>query len=131
MNLVKLVITQANLILKGGAEEVVLEIAKHYNAKVYTAEYDRESTFGEYRDIDIEVIGNGMRSGGSRMKQGISYASAFYNFKVKEDYDVLNAHIAPSHWVSNKNERVLWYCHTPLREIYDLYSYRMALRKPT
>jgi glycosyltransferase involved in cell wall biosynthesis len=126
---VKLVITQANLILKGGAEAVVLEIAKHYNAKIYTAEYDRHGTFDEYRNIDIEVIGKGGSSGSSRMKQGISYASAFYNFKVKEDYDVLNAHIAPSHWASNRNERVLWYCHTPLREIYDLYSYRMELRK--
>ena len=130
VGLVKLVIAQANLILKGGAEAVVLEIAKHYNAKVYTAEYDKDSTFDEYRNIDIEVIGKGRNSGKSRMKQGISYASAFYNFKVKEDYDVLNAHIAPSHWASNRNEKVLWYCHTPLREIYDLYSYRMGLRKP-
>ncbi len=129
VGLVKLVITQANLILRGGAEAVVLEIAKHYHAKIYTAEYDKSSTFEGYRDIDIEVISRGRGSSRSRLKQGLSYASAFYNFKVKEDYDVLNAHIAPSHWASNRNERVLWYCHTPLREIYDLYSYRMALRR--
>jgi glycosyltransferase involved in cell wall biosynthesis len=24
---------------------------------------------------------------------------------------------------------VLWYCHTPLRDIYDLYSYRLSLKK--
>ncbi|MEM3841632.1 MAG: glycosyltransferase, partial [Candidatus Micrarchaeaceae archaeon] len=65
----------------------------------------------------------------SRAKQGLSYSSSFYNLKIQDDYDVLNPHIAPSHWVSNRNDRVLWYCHTPLREIYDLYSYRMSLRK--
>ena len=43
---------------------------------------------------------------------------------------MINAHMAPSHWVRNKNERTLWYCHTPLRDIYDLYHYRMSMRKP-
>lgn len=32
--------------------------------------------------------------------------------------------------VRNLNQRVLWYCHTPLRDIYDLYNYRLSLRKP-
>ncbi len=129
---VKLIIMQSNLTLKGGAERVILKIAKHYNAKVYTAEYEQQNTFNEFKDIDIEVIGskfllNLLPYG--RINQAINYGSAFYNFKLKEDYDVINAHMAPSHWIRNKNINVLWYCHTPLRDVYDLYKYRLSLKK--
>jgi len=124
--------TQANLTLKGGAERVVLKIAQHYKAKIYVAEYDPKNTFEEFRDLDVEVAGTDrlfkvLPYG--RASQGLSYGLSFYNLKIKDDYDVLNAHIAPSHWVRNRNERVLWYCHTPLRDVYDLYHYRLSLKK--
>ncbi len=127
-----IVMAQSNLTLKGGAERVVLKIAQHYKAKIYTAEYNKKTTFSEFSDIDIEVIGNGrlqriMPYG--RVSQGLSYGLGFYNFVMKGDYDVINAHIAPSHWIRNKNERVLWYCHTPLRDVYDLYNYRLSIKK--
>jgi glycosyltransferase involved in cell wall biosynthesis len=128
----RLVLTQANLTLKGGAERVVLKIAQHYKAKIYVAEYDKERTFGEFGELDVEVVG---KKGFSRMlpygraSQGLNYGLSFYNFRVKDDYDVINAHIAPSHWIRKSNERVLWYCHTPLRDIYDLYHYRLLLKK--
>lgn len=124
--------TQSNLTLRGGAERVVLKIAQHYKAKIYTAEYDPKRTFEEYSDLDIEVIGKGKMLKllpYGRASQGLSYGLAFRNLEIKEDYDVINAHIAPSHWVRNRNERVLWYCHTPLRDIYDLYHYRMSQKK--
>ncbi len=128
----KLVITQANLTLKGGAERVVMKIAQHYKAKIYTAEYDPGKTFEEFRNLDIETIGKGTVQKlipYGRASQGIAYGSAFYFLKLNDDYDVLNAHIAPSHWARKNNERVLWYCHTPLRDIYDLYDYRISLKK--
>lgn len=123
---------QANLTLRGGAEMVVLKIAQHYKAKIYTAEYDRKGTFPEFEDLDIEVIGRkgfGLLPYG-RAVQGLNYGLSFYNLRLKDDYDVINAHVAPSHWVRNNNERVLWYCHTPLRDLYDLYKFRMAMKKP-
>ena len=129
----KLLIAQSNLVLKGGAERVVLKIAEHYNAKIYTAEYDKRKTFEEFKNLDVEVIGKSTLSKlfpYGRISQGLNYGLSFYGYKIKEDYDVLNAHIAPSHWIRNKNDRVLWYCHTPLREVYDLYEYRLSLRKP-
>jgi glycosyltransferase involved in cell wall biosynthesis len=128
----KLVITQANLTLKGGAEKVILKIAQHYNAKIYTAEYEADKTFEGFKNLDIEVIGKNTLHKlipYGRASQGIAYGSAFYFLKVKEDYDVLNAHIAPSQWARKNNDRVLWYCHTPLRDIYDLYEYRLSLKK--
>jgi len=128
----KLVIAQANLVLKGGAERIVLNLAQHYKAKIYTAEYAENSTFSEFKNLDIEVISKGIISRMlpyGRAAQGINYGLSFYNLKIDDDYDVLNAHVAPSHWVRNKNDNVLWYCHTPLRDIYDLYDYRMSLKK--
>ncbi len=126
-----MLITQANLNFMGGAEKVVLRIAEHYKAKIYTAEYDKRSTFEEFENLDVEVIGGRGYSviPYGRVMQGLKYGSAFYNMRIREDYDVINAHVAPSHWIRRNNRRVLWYCHTPLREIYDLYNYRMRFRK--
>ncbi|MGC8669769.1 MAG: glycosyltransferase family 4 protein [Candidatus Micrarchaeia archaeon] len=128
----KLVIAQANLVLRGGAERVVLKIAEHYKAKIYTAEYARDRTFSEFANLDVEEIGRSAFSKilpYGRVMQGLNYGMSFYNYKLKEDYDIINAHIAPSHWIRNKNDRVLWYCHTPLRDVYDLYEYRLSIRK--
>jgi glycosyltransferase involved in cell wall biosynthesis len=123
--------TQANLTLRGGAERVVLKIAEHYKAPIYTAEYDPDRTFFAFKNLDVRVISEGKKGiiPYGRAMQGLKYGLSFYNYKIKEDYDVINAHIAPSHWIRNRNERVLWYCHTPLRDIYDLYKYRMSLKK--
>lgn len=127
----RMLITQANLNFMGGAEKVVLKIAEHYKAKIYTAEYDKRSTFEGFENLDVEVIGGRGYSviPYGRVMQGLKYGSAFYNMRIREDYDVINAHVAPSHWIRRNNRRVLWYCHTPLREIYDLYNYRMRFRK--
>lgn len=127
----KLVMTQANLTLMGGAEKVLLKIAQHYKAPIYTAEYSPREVFDGFRELDVRVIA---RSRGGllpygRAMQGLNYGLSFYNYKIEEDYDVINAHVAPSHWIRNRNARVLWYCHTPLRDIYDLYRYRMGLKK--
>jgi glycosyltransferase involved in cell wall biosynthesis len=130
--MLKLVIAQSNLTLKGGAERVVLKIAQHYNASIYTIEYDKDRTFGEFKDLDINVIGKGVLSKilpYGRVSQGLNYGVSFYNLKLKEDYDVINAHMVPSHWIRNRNERVLWYVHTPFRDVYDLYEFRMRLKK--
>ncbi len=127
-----MLLTQANLTLMGGAERIVLKIAQHYKAGIYTAEYSRGSTFPEFADLDIHVVGKPMLSKMlpyGRVMQGLNYGMSFYNLKISEDYDVINAHIAPSHWIKHKNDRVIWYCHTPLRDIYDLYEYRLSLKK--
>jgi glycosyltransferase involved in cell wall biosynthesis len=128
----KLVMATANLTVKGGAERILLKIAQHYDAKIYVGEYAPEMTFPEFGELDVETINRGMLLKAlpyGRAAQGLSYGIGFLNFKLQEDYDVLNAHIAPSHWIRRNNERVLWYCHTPLREVWDLYEQRMMLKR--
>jgi len=127
----RMILTQSNLTLLGGAEFTILKIAQKYNPIIYTAEYDKNRTYPEFRDFDIRVISKNsfskiLRYG--RMAQGLDYGLSFYNLKIREDYDIINAHLGPSHWIRNKNERVMWHCHTPLRDIYDLYEFRMSKR---
>jgi glycosyltransferase involved in cell wall biosynthesis len=129
----KVAIAQSNLTLKGGGERVVLKIAQHYKAPIYVAEYEPKNTFEGFKDLDVKVMPRtGMLSKlpYGRATQGLSYGFKFYNLDLQDEYDVINAQMAPSNWIRNKNERVLWYCHTPLRDIYDLYDYRMSMRKP-
>ncbi len=109
----KVLIAQPYLNLRGGAERVILEIAKHYE------------------DVDIEIIGKDVPLAQMlpyRAHQGLTYGYNFYNYKETEDYDIINSHISPSEWIRHKNKRVLWYCHTPPREVYDLYTERMKNR---
>jgi glycosyltransferase involved in cell wall biosynthesis len=127
----KLVIIQPYISLRGGFERVMLEIARHYDAPVYTLEYNPKTTFPEFKELDIRIIGKDVPFSDMlpyRASQGLRYGYNFYNMKIKEDYDVLNPHISPSEWVRHKNTRVLWYCHTPPREVYDLYEARMKYR---
>ncbi len=127
----KLIILQPYLNIKGGAERVILEIARHYNAKILTMEYNKNTTYSEFSECDIQLIGKKVPLSELlpyRASQGLRYGYNFYNFKIKEEYDVLNSHISPSEWIRHKNTNVLWYCHTPPREVYDLYSTRMKNR---
>ncbi len=118
----KLLIAQHNINERGGAEKVILKIAQKYDATIYTLGYNKEGTFEEFKNVDIKVF----KSRGKlsnlfppRVANAIYYGYNFYNLKIKEDYDVINPHMSPSEWVRNNNPRVLWYCHTPPRELYD------------
>jgi glycosyltransferase involved in cell wall biosynthesis len=121
----KLIIAHHNLNERGGAERVILKIAQRYDAKIYTLGYDKGSTFEEFDSLDVNVIGKKSSFGGvlpERVSNAVRYGMGFYSMKIKEDYDAINAHASPSEWIRNRNKRVLWYCHTPPREIYDLKS---------
>lgn len=127
----KLILIQPYVSLRGGFERVMLKIAQHYGAPIYTLEYKPNSTFPEFGETEVKVIGKDLPLADAlpyRAAQGLKYGYNFYNLKIKEDYDVLNPHISPSEWIRHKNPGVLWYCHTPPREVYDLYEARMKYR---
>lgn len=127
----KVLIAQPYINLKGGVDRVILKVAEHYKARILTLEYDRKGSFDEFSKLDIEVVGKKVplsRMLPYRASQGFRYGYGFYNLKLEEGYDVINAHISPSEWIRHRNERVLWYCHTPPREVYDLYDTRMKGR---
>lgn len=118
----KLIITQHSINERGGAEKVILRIAQKYDATIYTLGYDPKGTFEGFKDVNIHIFkerGNKSKLLPQRVSNALHYGYSFYNLKIKEDYDVINAHMSPSEWVRNRNERCLWYCHTPPRELYD------------
>jgi glycosyltransferase involved in cell wall biosynthesis len=118
----KLLIMQHNLNERGGAERVILKIAQHYGAKIYTLGYERDATFEGFKSLDIEVFAKrGVFNGAMPrvIANGVHYGMNFLRLKLSEDYDVINAHMSPSEWARSRNERMLWYVHTPPREIFD------------
>jgi glycosyltransferase involved in cell wall biosynthesis len=129
----KLAIAHPFLRLKGGAERVVLKIAKHFDAKVYCSVYEPENTFPEFKELDIEIIESKLWPVASLLPARVGSAAVageqFY-FKKLEDYDVINAQGTPSEWIRNRNSPVVWYCFSPNREAFDLYEWRMGRRNP-
>ncbi|MGV8085048.1 MAG: glycosyltransferase [Candidatus Bilamarchaeum sp.] len=117
---------------KGGLERVILKIAQNFNAKILSFSYNPDNTFEEFKSLEIEVAKPGLISKmpfGKRVTLAIEAGSYFYNLKVeKNEFDLINAHQTPSEWIRNKNSPVLWYCHSPNREAFDLYQWRMKKR---
>lgn len=137
MKNMNLVIAQPFLNQKGGVERVVLEIAKKFNPVIYTVVYNKEKTFEDFKEFDIRIIPKTnyeipffFLKNDERRYNAVSAGFRYFNYKIKEDYDVINAHGTPSEWIRNKNERVCWFCHSPNREAFDLYEWRMKRLNP-
>lgn len=105
---------------KGGAEKVVLEIAKRssYDVTVFTLFYDPEKTFEQFEDVDIEVLGSNRDPGGF-LDKGLRFGlGAIAKDIPTEDYDrllVSEAGLGSLITLRNNDIPVLCYCHTPLR----------------
>ncbi len=127
-----LVMAHPFLFQRGGAERVVLEIAKKFNPVIYSVLYQPENTFPEFKEFDIRILPPSplekpffFLNNDIRRSSAVSAGFRYYFNRIREDYDVVNPHGTPSEWIRNRNERVCWYCHTPNREAFDLYEFRM------
>ena len=117
-----LVITHNLLTTKGGAEKVILEIAKKFEPlAIYVLKYDPKNTYPEFSEFNVVEVGTVSKC----IPFGLAGAYKYYNLKIRDDYDVVNPHWSPAHWVRNRNPRCVWYCLSPSRAVYDLYDYRM------
>lgn len=116
---------------RGGAAYVVGKIAEYFDAKIYCVEYIQAKTFEMFKNIEIEQLPTLELTKvlPKRLSMGISSGFTFFFSKIK-DYDIINAHGTPAEWIRNRNSPVVWYCHTPNREAFDLYHWRMAKRAP-
>jgi glycosyltransferase involved in cell wall biosynthesis len=120
---VDIVLFQPYLDQMGGSEQVILQLARKFNPVIYTMKIDSGKTFPEFSEFDIRTIrpsmagslaGTALRADAdSRMGLWASAGLTMLGMKVKDDYDVLNAHLSPGEWIRNKNDRVCWYCHGP------------------
>lgn len=133
--MLKMAIVHPHLWVKGGAERVVLKIAQHYDAPIWCSAYDPAGTFEEFRSLEIKVMDTRIRWLlpswlPPRLPASAIAGWEFYNLKLPDRFDLINAQGTPSEWIRHRNAPVLWYCHTPNREAFDLYRWRMSKRTP-
>ena len=103
---------------RGGAERVVLEIARNssHDVTIYTNKYVPGNTFEEFQDQDIRVIGNIPVVG--EVLRGASFALGALLSRVSSDHDALLVSTGGIGEIINFRNRklpIIGFCHTPLR----------------
>ncbi|MDX9893648.1 MAG: glycosyltransferase [Patescibacteria group bacterium] len=105
----------------GGAEIVSLTLARELGADIYSTNVDQEKIekmgFG---DIMVRSIGRVPIN--APLKQQLAWwRFRFLNLKNQYDFFIISGDWAMSGAVKNRPN--LWYVHSPIREIWDLYEY--------
>jgi glycosyltransferase involved in cell wall biosynthesis len=107
----------------GGAEKVGLILARELNADVYTTNIDKGKIekMG-FADVLPRIFSIGKIPKNAPFRQQIVLLKFhFLNLKNKYDFYIIDGDWAVSGAV--KNHPSLWYVHSPIREIWDLYKY--------
>ena len=127
-----IILCHPSLRYKGGAERAILEIAKRFNPVIYTADSQDAIGFPEFREFDVRELSAhpaeraiSLASGSGRVNISLRAGLRYFFHKFREDYDLINAQVVPSEWIRNRNPRVCWYCHSPVRAAYDLYGFQV------
>ena len=105
----------------GGAERVGLTLARELNADFYSTNIDQEKIkkMGFF-DIGLKSIGKIPINAPFRQQAALRKFRKL-NLKDKYDFYIIDGDWAMSGVVNNKPN--LWYVHSPIREIWDLYRY--------
>lgn len=105
----------------GGAERVGLTLARTFNADIYTTNIDQDKIkkMG-FHDIHFFSIGRIPINAPFRQQVALH---KFRNLNLGKKYDfyIIDGDWAMSGAVNNKPN--LWFVHSPIREIWDLYRY--------
>ena len=105
----------------GGAEMVSLYLARELRADIYTTNIDREKIakmgFG---DVTVKSIGR-VPINAPFKQQAALLRFRLLNLGKKYDFYIISGDWAMSGAVNNRPN--LWYVHSPIREIWDLYEY--------
>jgi glycosyltransferase involved in cell wall biosynthesis len=101
----------------GGGEKVVMTLARLLDADIITTDTDAVSKI----DSEINVISLGKTMKIPPLKQ-ISATYKFYtcDFSDKYDYFIFTGNW--SHCAAHRHHPNMWYCYTPVRAFYDLYT---------
>jgi len=105
----------------GGAEIVTLILARELNANIYTTniDYKKIEKMG-FSSINIKSIGKIPLNAPFRQQAALRKFRKL-NLKNKYDFYIIGGDWAMSAAVNHKPN--LWYVHSPIREIWDLYEY--------
>ncbi|MFA5022570.1 MAG: glycosyltransferase [Patescibacteria group bacterium] len=105
----------------GGAEIVSLTLARELKADIYSTNIDQEkiSKMG-FADIKVRSIGRVPIN--APFKQQLALLRfRLLNLKSQYDFFIISGDWAMA--AAIKNQPNLWYVHSPIREIWDLYEY--------
>jgi len=101
----------------GGGERVVLMMAKILNADIITTDID---TLSKMRpEVPVISLGRTLKNRGFKQ---ISACLKFYFCDFSKEYDFFIFSGNWAHYAAHRHHPNLWYCHTPVRVFYDLYS---------
>jgi len=105
----------------GGAEIVTLTLARELDADIYTTNinWEKIKKMG-FSDIKLKSIGKVLINAPFRHQLAL-WRFRKLNLKNKYDFYIIGGDWAMSGAVNNKPN--LWYVHSPIREIWDLYKY--------
>ena len=118
----KIAICHNHLGERGGAERLVLYLAKHFNADIFTSFVKSEKTYGELLSGLRFHIPDFPVPRAPILKQEIA-SLWFSNLDLKSEYDLILTSSSLGVYACIKNRPNIWYCDTPQRMFYDLYEY--------
>lgn len=128
----RIAIVHDYLTQRGGAERVVLSIAKAFpGAPIYTSLYDPDGTFPEFRETDVRPFFLN-RVPGLRRRHRLALpllASTFGHSKVVADVTVCSSS-GWAHGVRATGRKVV-YCHAPARWLYQPDRYLRGRSRAT
>jgi len=104
----------------GGAEMVTLALAKELKADIYSTVTDQNNIKKMGFDIKVKTIGKIPINAPFR-QQSASIRFRLFNISKQYDFFIIAGDWAISSAVKHKPN--LWYVHSPIREIWDLYEY--------
>lgn len=105
----------------GGAEKLVLSLAKQLNATIITTNLNKSAL--KHMEIEnIKIINLGMLPKHVFLKHW-AVSLKFFLCDFSKDFDFFIFSGNRSIFASKKHKPNLWYCHTPERAVYDLYSF--------
>lgn len=105
----------------GGAEIVTLTLAKELNADVYTTNIDADKIkLMGFEGLRIYSIGRVPINAPLR-QQSTAYLFRMLDLRGQYDFFIIAGDWAVSAAINNKPN--MWYVHSPIREIWDLYGH--------
>jgi glycosyltransferase involved in cell wall biosynthesis len=120
----RIAIAHDHLLLRRGAERVVLALAKAFpDAPIYTSLYDQATTFPEFRDMDVRPApineNTWMRNHYREVIGGLAMSWS----KIHVDADlVISSSSGLSHGVRTSGRKLV-YCYSPARWLYNTERY--------
>ncbi|MEM4282392.1 MAG: glycosyltransferase [Candidatus Woesearchaeota archaeon] len=117
-----------SLLQKGGVERVLLQqlmAFKGHTVDIIAGRYDSQSTFKEFQSANIfSLIKNKEPGPMARLQLEL----AFQKLRLK-GYDLYILHGGSSLRAARAHRPNIWYCHAPMRWVYDLFGEELSKRK--